>query len=173
MFAATVVPAQSRVTLIESSRVAVDDARHNLAGRPADVVRAAVGDWHPDERDAVDVLIADPSRTGLGKPGVATVARCAPAVVVLVSCDPVSLARDTALLAGVGGMLVGGMFAGGFMVETVFGWPGIGYYAVKTILAQDCSAVMTVALIIASIYMLSNLLTDFLYVRLDPRIRYS
>jgi len=102
LFAATVVPAQSRVTLIESSRVAVDDARHNLAGRPADVVRAAVGDWHPDERDAVDVLIADPSRTGLGKPGVATVARCAPAVVVLVSCDPVSLARDAGLLAAAG-----------------------------------------------------------------------
>ena len=102
LFAVAAVPARCRVTLIESSRIAVADAVHNLAGRAADVVRASVGDWHPPADETFDVLIADPARPGLGKPGVAAVARSAPAVVVLVSCDPVSLARDTALLAGVG-----------------------------------------------------------------------
>lgn len=102
LFAVAAVPRRCRVTLIESSRIAVADAVHNLAGRAADVVRAAVGDWYPSGDESVDVVIADPARAGLGRPGVAAVARSAPTVLVLVSCDPVSLARDTALLAAAG-----------------------------------------------------------------------
>ena len=40
----------------------------------------------------------DPARTGLGRPGVSAVVRAQPEVLVLVSCDPVSFARDAALL---------------------------------------------------------------------------
>jgi len=48
------------------------------------------------------VIVADPARAGLGKPGVNALVTAAPAPIVLVNCDPVSLARDTALLAAEG-----------------------------------------------------------------------
>ena len=47
----------------------------------------------------VDVVIADPARSGLGKPGTGAIAATKAPVVVLVSCDPVAMARDAALLA--------------------------------------------------------------------------
>ena len=48
----------------------------------------------------VDVVIADPSRTGLGRDGARTVLACDPERVVLVSCDAAALARDVGLLVG-------------------------------------------------------------------------
>ena len=50
----------------------------------------------------VDVVIADPARSGLGKPGVAALTRTGAPVLVLVSCDPASLGRDAKLLAAAG-----------------------------------------------------------------------
>ena len=47
-----------------------------------------------------DVAIVDPPRVGLGKAGVDGVTRTAPRTIVLISCDPASLARDARLLAG-------------------------------------------------------------------------
>jgi 23S rRNA (uracil1939-C5)-methyltransferase len=47
-------------------------------------------------------VIADPSRTGLGKPGASALAAVGAPVLVLVSCDPVALARDAVLLRGHG-----------------------------------------------------------------------
>ncbi len=103
LFAATAARAAGHVTLIESSRFACRDAIRNLEGRSASVVRAEVGRWRPDPGPGpVDVVIADPARPGLAKPGVGVLARTGAAVLVLVSCDPVSLARDARLLAGEG-----------------------------------------------------------------------
>ncbi|HWL44388.1 MAG TPA: hypothetical protein VNQ73_15715 [Ilumatobacter sp.] len=101
LFAATVVPDGARVTTIESSRPAVADCRVNLTGRhgAATIICAEVGRWRPDPNERYDVVIADPARTGLGKPGVRALAQVTAPVFVLVSCDPASLARDTALLA--------------------------------------------------------------------------
>ena len=65
----------------------------NLAGRAATIVRSEVGAWRADG-ERVDVVIADPARSGLGKPGTAALAAAGAPVLVLVSCDPVSLARD-------------------------------------------------------------------------------
>jgi 23S rRNA (uracil1939-C5)-methyltransferase len=61
-------------------------------------VRREVGRWQPDVDAAVEVVIADPARPGLGKPGVRALVAADASVIVLVSCDPASLARDTALL---------------------------------------------------------------------------
>jgi 23S rRNA (uracil1939-C5)-methyltransferase len=80
----------------------VADAVDNLAGRDADVRRSDVASWAPPPRARLDVVIADPARPGLGKPGAAAVARAGAPVVALVSCDPVALARDTALLVRAG-----------------------------------------------------------------------
>jgi 23S rRNA (uracil1939-C5)-methyltransferase len=102
MLAATVADPASAVIAIETSRSAVADARHNLAEREADIVRSEVGGWHAPADVAVDVVLADPARSGLGRPGVTALARVGAPVLVLVSCDPASLGRDTKLLAAAG-----------------------------------------------------------------------
>ncbi|MFK7918182.1 MAG: class I SAM-dependent RNA methyltransferase [Ilumatobacter sp.] len=109
MFAATVMRQARRVTLIESARSACFDAKENLkhrsgqGGKSVEIVRSEVGNWKPGEdADPIDVVVADPARPGLAKPGVAALVRMNAPVVVLVSCDPVSLARDARLLADEG-----------------------------------------------------------------------
>jgi 23S rRNA (uracil1939-C5)-methyltransferase len=94
---------RARVVAVESDPAAVADARVNLADLDADVVAAEVGRWRPCP---ADLVVADPSRSGLGRPGVAAVVATGARRLVLVSCDPASLGRDTALLAGAGYRLV-------------------------------------------------------------------
>lgn len=90
---------RARVVAVEQSRPAVADARANLADLDARVVASEVGRWRPCP---ADVVIADPSRPGLGRPGVAMVVGTATPRLVLVSCDPASLGRDAALLGEAG-----------------------------------------------------------------------
>lgn len=94
---------RARVTAVEHHPAALADARANLADIDASIVAAEVGRWRSDPGQAPpDVVVADPSRPGLGRPGVAAVVAAGAPRVVLVSCDPASLARDTTLL-GAGG----------------------------------------------------------------------
>ena len=80
-------------------------------------------EWRPRAGETFDVAIADPARTGLGKPGVRAVAAAGAPVLVLVSCDPVALARDAALLRSHGyrheSTDVVDLFPGTHHVETV------------------------------------------------------
>jgi 23S rRNA (uracil1939-C5)-methyltransferase len=101
LFGLAAVSASSRTTSIETSSSAVEDASVNLGGRAATIVRGEVGEWRADV-DRVDVVIADPARSGLGKPGSTALAAARAPVLVLVSCDPVSLARDAKLLRDLG-----------------------------------------------------------------------
>ena len=95
LFAAVVAP-QAEVVCVESSASSCADARRNLAGRPVTVVHADVERWAPV---ASDLVVADPSRRGLGRGGVDAVAATGAPVVVLVSCDAAALGRDVHLLA--------------------------------------------------------------------------
>jgi len=70
------------------------------------------------------------------------------------------------------GLTTGYLLGGSVLVETVFDWPGIGLYAARSILHVDYAPVIGVALLIAAIYAVVNLITDLLYGALDPRIRY-
>jgi 23S rRNA (uracil1939-C5)-methyltransferase len=99
LFAATVGAGASRVVVVEENATSCADARHNLAGREAAVVRARVERW---AAVPADLVIADPARAGLGRDAAAVLAATGATRLVLVSCDPVSLARDAALLAGLG-----------------------------------------------------------------------
>lgn len=83
-----------QVVLVESSPTATLDAAANLPG--ARVVRAPFERWEPVP---VQLAVVDPARSGLGRAAAAVLAGAEPGLVVLVSCDPVSLARDTTLLA--------------------------------------------------------------------------
>lgn len=131
LFAATCVASTADVTVVETSRAAVADAAVNLAGRAGrvEIVRSEVGAWR-DRSDAppVDVVIADPARSGLGRPGVAALTRLQAPVLVLISCDPVSFARDAGLLVAAGldldAVEVLDLFPGTHHVETVSVWRG-------------------------------------------------
>jgi len=109
-----------RVVAVESDRSAVADARVNLADLDAKVVAAEVGRWRPQP---ASVVVADPSRPGLGRPGVRAATATDASRVVLVSCDPASLARDTVLLRAAGYALASvalvDAFPHTFHVETV------------------------------------------------------
>ena len=98
LFGATVGQPEE-VVAVEASRSAVADARRNLRERNATVVATDVASWRP--RPA-DVVVADPSRAGLGRRPTEVLAATAAATFVLVSCDAASLARDARLLAGHG-----------------------------------------------------------------------
>jgi 23S rRNA (uracil1939-C5)-methyltransferase len=73
-------------------------------GRDASVVESTVEAWAAAQSATIgaDVVIADPARRGLGREAVAALAKLAAPVMVLVSCDPVALARDAQLLSGAG-----------------------------------------------------------------------
>lgn len=87
------------VMLVESNPHACRDAVRNLADHAAIIEQAEMEHWDPTP---ADVVVADPARQGLGKKGVgALVATWAPRL-VLVSCDPVSAARDARLLVDAG-----------------------------------------------------------------------
>jgi 23S rRNA (uracil1939-C5)-methyltransferase len=102
LFAATVAGRAgdgARVELVEASPSAAADARVNLAGLDARVVRSDVARWHPRR---MDVVVADPPRAGLGRAGVRAVLATRAPRLVLVSCDAGALGRDTALLRDAG-----------------------------------------------------------------------
>jgi 23S rRNA (uracil1939-C5)-methyltransferase len=83
------------VTAVEGSYSAVEDAKVNLGDLPVSIVRADVTRWTPAR---ADLVVADPSRQGLGPHGVEVVVGTGARRIVLVSCDAASLGRDAAQL---------------------------------------------------------------------------
>lgn len=71
------------------------------------------------------------------------------------------------------GMQIGYLLAGAVLVEMVFSWPGIGTLMVNGIIARDFPLVQGIILIVATSYVLVNLLVDLLYTLFDPRISYD
>ncbi|HEY0639871.1 MAG TPA: class I SAM-dependent RNA methyltransferase, partial [Pseudonocardiaceae bacterium] len=91
------------VVVVESSRRAVADGAANLADLPQVSLRAGrVEDVLPALGGTPDVVVADPPRRGLGGPLATMLAERSPGRIVHVACDPASLARDVAVLAGHG-----------------------------------------------------------------------
>jgi len=93
---------------VESDADAVRAARRNIAGR--DDVRVTQGDVRKSLHSGfgdhgvgpIDVVVLDPPRSGAGRETVDALAAMGATRIVYVACDPVALARDTALLAGHG-----------------------------------------------------------------------
>lgn len=71
------------------------------------------------------------------------------------------------------GLQFGHLMSGAIVVETVFGRPGIGRLGLQGILEQDFPLVQGFVLLIAVFYVLANLIVDFAYAFIDPRIRLS
>lgn len=69
------------------------------------------------------------------------------------------------------GLTIGWLLGGSAVIEMVFGWPGLGKLAVRSIEMRDYPLVMGFVLWIASFYMIINVIIDCSYHYLDPRIR--
>lgn len=70
------------------------------------------------------------------------------------------------------GTRIGFLFSGAVLVETVFGWPGLGRLVLSAAQTRDHPILLGMVLLVAFSLVISNLLTDLLYARVDPRIRY-
>ena len=69
------------------------------------------------------------------------------------------------------GLSFGRLLSGAVVTESVFAWPGLGLYAFRSATSLDFPAIMGVGIVIATIYVLVNLVVDIAYGLLDPRIR--
>jgi peptide/nickel transport system permease protein len=71
------------------------------------------------------------------------------------------------------GVDVGFLFTGSVLVESVFGWPGIGRLMYESIVKRDYPVLMGNFLITTALVVVVNLIVDLIYVWLDPRVKYS
>jgi 23S rRNA (uracil1939-C5)-methyltransferase len=104
LFSGVVARKGRTVEALEGNPAAVKDAKHNLAADGVHVTRGDVGRW---DGVPADVVIADPSRAGLGADVVDRIAATDADRVVLVACDAASLGRDVGLLRAAGYDLTG------------------------------------------------------------------
>ncbi len=73
----------------------------------------------------------------------------------------------------VGGLQLIRLLGGVVITETIFDWPGIGMWGVKSALGLDISGVMSFAIVVSILFLIGNLIIDILYYLVDPRIRYE
>ncbi|MGV8853056.1 MAG: ABC transporter permease [Devosia sp.] len=65
------------------------------------------------------------------------------------------------------------MLGNAFLVESVFGWPGLSRYGVAVILRKDLNAIVGTVLVISAMFLIVNVVVDLLIVAINPRIRLS
>jgi peptide/nickel transport system permease protein len=63
------------------------------------------------------------------------------------------------------------LLEGSVLTETVFAWPGLGLYLTNSLLAADMNAVLGATLVVGTIFIGINLLSDLLYRLVDPRAK--
>ncbi|MBI1845473.1 MAG: ABC transporter permease [Candidatus Rokubacteria bacterium] len=69
------------------------------------------------------------------------------------------------------GIELGTLLGGSVITETIFAWPGVGRLSVQAIYNRDYPVVQAAVFTLASTFIVVNLLVDFMYTYLDPRIR--
>jgi ABC-type dipeptide/oligopeptide/nickel transport system permease component len=68
------------------------------------------------------------------------------------------------------GMVFGFMIGSSVIIEKVFGWPGVGSYAIDALTASDYAPVQGFVLTMGLLFVALNLLVDLMYVLIDPRV---
>ncbi|NBI29628.1 ABC transporter permease [Chengkuizengella marina] len=71
------------------------------------------------------------------------------------------------------GLQTGLLLGGAILTETIFSWPGIGRYIYNAIEFRDYPVIQSGILIVATIFVMINLIVDLLYALIDPRIKYN
>ncbi len=69
------------------------------------------------------------------------------------------------------GMQFGSLIGNAFLVETVFGWPGMAQYSIEGMMYKDYNAIISVTLVIGIFFAVVNMIVDILYSTVDPRIK--
>ena len=68
---------------------------------------------------------------------------------------------------------VGTVLTGAVLTEIVFAWPGLGRLLFDATLSRDYPLLMAIFLLLSISVVLANLVTDLVYVAIDPRVRYT
>jgi peptide/nickel transport system permease protein len=71
----------------------------------------------------------------------------------------------------ISGILYGQLLGGAVLTETIFSWPGMGRYVVRSILHLDFQPILGFTVLVAILYALANLMVDLLYSVVNPQIR--
>jgi len=69
------------------------------------------------------------------------------------------------------GLILPGLIGGSVIIESIFSWPGMGRMAYEAILARDYPVILTVNFVSAVLVLAGTLISDLLYLVVDPRIR--
>ncbi len=69
------------------------------------------------------------------------------------------------------GLILPGLIGGSVIIESIFSWPGMGRMAYEAILARDYPVILTVNFITAVLVLVGTLISDLLYMVVDPRIK--
>jgi len=70
------------------------------------------------------------------------------------------------------GYTIASLLGGTVVVESIFDYPGIGYWTTQAILTNDVGGIMAATLIFGIVFVLASLILDIVYALIDPRIRY-
>lgn len=71
------------------------------------------------------------------------------------------------------GLSLPGMVGGSFIIEYIFAWPGMGRLGVDSIFMRDFPVIMGIILMSSILIIVGNLISDILYVLVDPRVSYE
>ena len=69
------------------------------------------------------------------------------------------------------GLSLAQLLGNAFLVEKIFNWPGLSSYGVNCMMTKDLNAISAVILIIGFLFLIVNIIVDFVLAALDPRIR--
>ena len=86
-------------------------------------------------------------------------------------CYPCSLVKAFHLVHALHAIETGSLLGGNMIVETVFGWPGLGRLVVESIFLRNFPLVQAAVLLYAVTYVLLNFIADILYTVLNPRVK--
>lgn len=84
-----------------------------------------------------------------------------------------ALRNSSLAVVTVAGDQMVGIINGAVIVETIFGWPGVGKLMIDAVMQRDFALVQATILVTASAIFVLNMLIDVIYVALDPRIRHQ
>jgi len=64
-------------------------------------------------------------------------------------------------------------FAGSLLIETIFSLDGMGLLSYQSVISRDYNVIMGLLVIESGLYLIGNIISDFMYVLIDPRIDFS
>lgn len=71
----------------------------------------------------------------------------------------------------IAGLTIGSMVAGSIVVETMFAWPGVGRLTSTSVDLRDLAVIQVIIFLVMTTMVVTNLVVDFLYTVIDPRMR--